>query len=166
LTWAKKERKSNLVRNVPISSETFMHVVEIKSKSEPFYKALDRIAIFIALLFLAVPAAALATNSTNLTITDGNGSKLEDECMSFDPDKAMECAKKFLASLASCYTMECLKEQLIQSCEVEETPKYIDCVTIFECIDLEVQQTEHCAGDVMPSLYLMKAKETVLANMI
>ena len=53
--------------------------------------------------------------------------------------------------------MECLKEQLIQSCEAEEQPEYIDCVTILECIGLEVQQSAYCAGDGMPSLSLMKA---------
>lgn len=55
------------------------------------------IAIFIALFFL-VPATALATNST--TPPDDCDDKKcvleEDECMPFDPDKAMECARKFL----------------------------------------------------------------------
>jgi hypothetical protein len=56
------------------------------------------IAIFIALLFLAVPAAALATNST-IPPDDCDDERCileEDDCMPFDPDKAMECARKFL----------------------------------------------------------------------
>ena len=60
--------------------------------------------------------------------------------MPFNPAKAMECARKFQVSLASCYSMECTKEQLIESCEAGEQPVYIDCRLLLECTDLEVRQ--------------------------
>ena len=47
------------------------------------------------------------------------------------------------ASLASCYSMECVKEQLVQSCEAGEQSEYIDCRVILECMDIEVRQTEY-----------------------
>jgi|GEM_PF-6871105 hypothetical protein len=56
------------------------------------------IAIFIALLFLAVavPTTALATNSTISPDCDDEECIVEDECTPFNPNKAMECARMFL----------------------------------------------------------------------
>lgn len=100
-------------------------------------------AILIALLFLAVQATALATNS-NSTIP---------------PDCDEVCNDDATPDMAGCWTMECVKEQLIQSCSVEfeQQPEYIDCSTILSCINMTELQSDYCAGSGYPVPALRKA---------
>ncbi len=99
------------------------------------------IATVIALLFLAlaVPTVALAPNSTKPPDCD------DEECISdSSPD------------MAGCWTMECVKGHLIETCNAEEQPAYIDCNTILRCINITETQADHCAGSGYPTLFLRK----------
>jgi hypothetical protein len=95
--------------------------------------------VILALLFLAVPTAALTTNSTIPPNCD-------DE----------ECIDDSTPDMAGCWTMECVKGQLIEDCEAWVKPSYIDCNTILQCINVTEIQSDRCAGDGYPAIVFRK----------
>jgi hypothetical protein len=120
-------------------------------------------------LALAVPTVVLATISTKSPDCDDEeciDDAMQEWCYSNDLVAYSWCdyQRRNVSSntgdstpdMAGCWTMECVKQQLIDSCEAWEEPEYIDCNTILRCINITETQSDQCAGSEYPTLFLRK----------
>jgi hypothetical protein len=51
----------------------------------------------------------------------------------------------------NCVSVDCVKVKIRYLCETGQQPRWIDCIVIQHCLDLEKQQSMYCAGGLLSS---------------
>lgn len=78
------------------------------------------------------------------------GNENEDEIESPELIQAKQ-EHSFYLTGDNCVSVDCVKEKIRYLCETGQQPRWIDCIVIQHCLDLEKQQSMYCAGGLLSS---------------